>query len=70
MATTVDYTVSMTDAYGDGWNGVVLGFRQNGITQNFGQSFTNGAQFPNTIYTFQKSKNVDIIVTTPGLWTE
>ena len=69
-ATTVDYTVSLTDAYGDGWNGVVLGFRQNGTIQNFGQTFTSGAEFPNTIFTYQKLKTVDIIVTTHGLWTE
>jgi hypothetical protein len=43
--TKVEYTVSLTDAYGDGWNGVVLAFRQNGVLQKFGDKFTSGAEF-------------------------
>jgi len=67
--TTVDYTVALTDQYGDGWNGVILAFRQNNATQNFGQNFTTGAEYPITAYTFQKYKQVDIVVNTFGLWT-
>lgn len=42
-ATKVDYTVSLTDAYGDGWNGVALAFRQNNVSKVFGDKFTSGA---------------------------
>lgn len=34
--TTVEYTVALVDQYGDGWNGVALGFRQNTTLQKFG----------------------------------
>lgn len=34
-STTVTYYLIMTDTIGDGWNGNILGFRQNGLIQNF-----------------------------------
>ena len=34
-STTVTYYLTMTDTIGDGWNGNILGFRQNGLIQNF-----------------------------------
>ena len=39
-------TVLMSDTYGDGWNGNVFGFRQNGtIVGTFGGGFTAGRTF-------------------------
>jgi hypothetical protein len=36
----------MNDAYGDGWNGNIFGFRQNGtIVATFGGGFTGGRSF-------------------------
>ena len=39
-------TISMSDSYGDGWNGNIFGFRQNGtIVATFGGGFTAGRSF-------------------------
>jgi hypothetical protein len=37
-------TVSMTDSFGDGWNGNVLAFKQNGqVVAKFGDTFITGS---------------------------
>lgn len=42
--TTSTLIVTMTDSYGDGWNGNVLGIRQNGsVIGTFGAGFTSGS---------------------------
>ena len=38
-----DYSILLEDDYGDGWNGAVIGFRQNGILiATFGEDFDDG----------------------------
>lgn len=40
-----DLKITLTDSYGDGWNGYVFGIRQkNSIVTVFGNEFTNGAK--------------------------
>lgn len=40
------YTIDLVDSYGDGWNGAVIGFKQNGIiVGTFGDAFTTGSIF-------------------------
>lgn len=36
----------MTDNYGDGWGGLIIGIRQgSSITSTFGSGFTNGSTY-------------------------
>lgn len=57
----VTYTLSMTDAYGDGWEGSVLVFKQlNGANQTFGEQFTYGLTYPSQNFTFDKYSVVNI----------
>lgn len=39
----ITLNISMTDYYGDGWNGNIIGIKQNGtVFATFGQNFTAG----------------------------
>lgn len=67
---TVSYSVSLSDQYGDGWEGTVLAFRQNGTLTPFGANFTSGATYPAATFTFKKYINVDIIVYKLGTFTK
>ena len=43
-ANSCTYTINMTDSYGDGWNGAVIGIYQSGILiSTFGNGFTSGS---------------------------
>jgi len=46
-----EYNISMSDAKGDGWNGNIIGFKQDGIlVGTFGENFKTGASYgPQTI---------------------
>ena len=45
-AGSIVLTISMSDSFGNGWNGNVFGFRQNGtIVGTFGNGFTSGRTF-------------------------
>lgn len=45
-ASQCNFSVTMIDGYGDGWDGTVLGFKQNGIlVGTFGNGFTSGATY-------------------------
>lgn len=59
----------MTDSWGDGWNGIVLAFRQEGVYQNF--TLANGFSNSNSPlpFSFKKSINVDIVVYKFGFWS-
>lgn len=48
---SLNLKITMTDSYGDGWNGYILGIRQkNSIVTVFGENFKKGAsQGPITI---------------------
>ena len=66
--TTITYYLTVTDSWGDGWNGNVLAFRQNGVYQTF--ELPSGRQSgPTNYFTFTKGVNVDIIVSKLGTWT-
>jgi hypothetical protein len=55
---TVPLTVSMTDSYGDGWEGSIVGIRQNGvIIAVIGSNFTTGYSLGP--YTIQIPANVE-----------
>ena len=43
MGVTQSYELTLKDSKGDGWNGNILGFRQNGkIISTFGDNFKTG----------------------------
>lgn len=42
IASNVTLTITMTDSFGDGWNGNVLTFRQGSMNYLFGGAFTTG----------------------------
>jgi hypothetical protein len=43
-SSTTDLTITMSDSYGDGWNGNILGFMQNKVVVGtFGSNFTKGS---------------------------
>jgi hypothetical protein len=60
----------MNDTYGDGWNGNVLGFRQNAaIIARFGANFTTGKIFGPVNVTIPGNIQTRIVVSTLGKWT-
>lgn len=66
-----DYTVLMTDSYGDGWDGTVLGFKQNGvIVGTFGQGFTNGFSYPPVNVPLCPDLTTQIVVVELGGYTD
>lgn len=68
IITNVTYYLTVTDSYGDGWNGNVLAFRQNGTLQQF--SLQKGYSSGPSSFVFTKGLNVDIIVYTIKNWTQ
>ena len=65
---TVTYYLTLTDSFGDGWNGNVLAFRQNNAIQTF--TLSSGYQRGPFAFTFLRLVPVDVIVYTLGTWTE
>ena len=68
VAPTVTYKVYTTDSWGDGWEGTVLAFQQNGVTIS---TFTlsAGSSGGPADYTFEKSATVTIKVSVLGYYT-
>jgi len=65
------YTVNLIDAYGDGWNGNILGFKQGGlIVGTFGQGFTTGTTYGPVSVALCDALPTEIVVSTLGSWTE
>lgn len=63
--------ISMADLYGDGWNGYVMGIRQNGtIMGTFGNNFTSGSTSGPVNITVQGSTAAQIFVVQAGNWSE
>ena len=61
------YTVNLTDAYNDGWDGTVLGFKQNGIiVATFGNGFTSGGTFGPVVANLCDALPTQIVVVTLG----
>ena len=67
QSTTITYYLTVTDSYGDGWNGNILAFRQNGVSQTF--TLSSGYSSGPTAFNFTIGVNVDIIVNKLGTWT-
>ena len=64
------YTVMLVDSYGDGWDGTVLGFKQNGeIVGTFGQGFTSGGSFGPVSVSLIHDIETEIVVVTLGSFT-
>lgn len=62
--------ISMTDSYGDGWEGSILGFKQNGVViAQFGNGFANGKTFGPSIVTIPGNINTEIVVFQKGDYT-
>ena len=68
---TCNYTINMTDAYGDGWDGTVIGLRQSGIlVGTFGGSgFTTGGTATATI-ALCPGLNTEIVLVNAGSYPE
>ena len=67
---TMDLTVTLTDSFGDGWNGNVFGFKQNkALVGTFGGAFTTGSSSGPFYITVAKKLNARLVVTTLGTKT-
>jgi len=65
------FTVDLTDSYGDGWNGAVLGFRQGGIVVGtFGTGFTSGSTYGPENITLCDAMSTEIMVVNAGSYPE
>ena len=66
---TCNYTINMTDTYGDGWDGTVIGLRQSGILVGSfgGAAFANGASATATV-ALCPDLLTEIVLVTPGLY--
>jgi len=61
--TSVTLTITMTDSYGDGWEGYIFAVRQNKKTVGtFGVGFTSGTQSGPTYITVKNNAEVQIVV--------
>ncbi len=56
----ITYYLTVTDSYGDGWQGSVLAFRQNITLKRFG--LPSGSLAGPLAYSFLPNINVDIVV--------
>jgi len=69
-APTVSVNVTMTDSGSNGWNGNIIGFRQNGIIiGQFGSTFTNGSSLGPISFTLNGKINTEVVATTIGNFT-
>lgn len=70
-ATTCNYTINMTDVLGDGWDGTVIGLRQNGILVGTfgGAGFATGGSATVTI-ALCPGLSTEIVLVTAGLFPE
>jgi hypothetical protein len=66
----MNLTITMTDSFGDGWNGNILGIRQNGIiVGTFGQNFRTGRTTTPAIITINSTIETQIVVVQKGNFT-
>lgn len=65
----VDYYITLSDTYGDGWNGNILSIRQNGINKQFGAEFKSQKTYGPFIMALQTGVPADIVVSTIGSYT-
>ena len=65
-----NFTLKLLDSYGDGWNGNILAFKQNGIiTHEFGADFTTGRSFPTFELPVFTEFDLDLVVVAKGGWS-
>lgn len=70
-ASQCNYTITMTDSYGDGWNGNVIGFRQGGVVvATAGSSFTTGSGPVSLNIPLCDLQSTEIFVSTLGSYSE
>jgi hypothetical protein len=60
--------LTVSDSYGDGWEGNVLAFRQNGTFQTF--SLPSGYFTGPLAFSFIPNVNVDVVVNTMGNYSK
>lgn len=61
------YTIDLVDSYGDGWNGAIIGFKQNGvIVGTFGDAFTTGSTFGPISVDLEEDVETQIVVVNYG----
>lgn len=66
----LNLTITMTDSFGDGWEGTVLGIKQNDtIVGTFGNGFTSGGSSGPVYIVVQGNLETQVVVTTLGSWT-
>lgn len=64
-------TITMTDSNGDGWEGTVLGIKQNGVlVGTFGSAFTFGRSSGPIYITLQTGMEAQIVVSALGVYTQ
>lgn len=69
--TLVNFTVTMTDSWGDGWNGNVIGIKANGaIIQNFGSKFLDGSTFGPVKIQVPSKTDLEVVVVVYSSWVE
>ncbi|MFM8686907.1 MAG: fibronectin type III domain-containing protein, partial [Bacteroidota bacterium] len=68
-SSTCNYTINMTDTYGDGWDGTVIGLRQSGILVGTfgGAGFASGSSATATV-ALCPGLLTEIVLVTPGLY--
>lgn len=69
ISTTLDLYVTMTDTWGDTWNGNVLAFKQGTTLQEFSLTIDNMKSYGPIKLTISRMDKVDIVVSQMGSWT-
>lgn len=65
---TCNYTFTLTDSYGDGWNGAEMEIRQgSNLVATLGSNFINGYT-SNHVISLQSNKNYSIVFTNGGMY--
>lgn len=68
---SLELIITMTDAYGDGWNSNILAIRQGGIiVGTFGSRFMSGNLTNTATFIVQGNLEVQVVVSNLGTWTQ
>jgi hypothetical protein len=66
----MNLTITMLDSWGDGWNGNVLGIKQNNvIVGTFGSGFSTGRTFGPAYIIVNNTLETQIVVVQKGNYT-
>lgn len=55
-------TATLSDSFGDGWNGNVLALKQDNLFYTFGQQFVAGNFFGTVLFSLSGDSEVSILV--------